>query len=356
MHLIFPHICGSALQHLSMATGDDCGRSGRRGRPRHDESPDNQREKKRVIDKQARLENRDVLVELTEAAPQIKQMLEAFNSVNIGELKEAMEGLGTVSDGTKEIKVLVEQIKDGLREAATMAPRALCEQCNQNLGQGTAQIEAFLSPTPCLAPPPYPARFDENDERFYQEVENFFLQWNGNTKRQGAISDFQGLQEETNEHGFPPSLRPIQTKIMAAYGDITRDMTLSDCAALPTIIKFYATVKNMDELRQVEDVCMEKLRRWRDAIIDAQQIGLIVPFAEVHLKRIAHAYVASKPGVPTLDDQKKKLEAELDRIGKMLEQQLWSRSEATVFRDKPLNAGLFPDEVGSLSEQLMNNC
>ncbi|KAK8507883.1 hypothetical protein V6N13_140625 [Hibiscus sabdariffa] len=35
---------------------------------------------------------------------------------------------------------------------------------------------------------------------------------------------------------------------------------------------------------------------------------------------MAHAYVASKPAVPTLDDQKKKLEAELDRIGKMLEQ------------------------------------
>ncbi|KAK8507884.1 hypothetical protein V6N12_074448 [Hibiscus sabdariffa] len=140
-----------------------------------------------------------------------------------------MEGLGTVSlilrDGTKEMKVMVEETKKGLREAATMAPRTLCQQCNQNLGQGTAQRQRpFLIPRilmgygifeHSLTMSFYPARFDENDERFYEEVENFFLQWNGNTKRQGAISDFQGLQEETNEHGFPPSLRTIETKITA---------------------------------------------------------------------------------------------------------------------------------------------
>ncbi|KAK8994837.1 hypothetical protein V6N11_045906 [Hibiscus sabdariffa] len=136
-------------------------------------------------------------------------MLEVFNSVNVRELKEAMEGLGTVSlilrDGTKEMKVMVEETKKGLREAATMAPRTLCQQCNQNLGQGTAQKPK--------------------------------------SRRHYPRHDTQRLRRS-----------PI-----------------------------YATVKNMDELRQVEDVCMEKLRRWRDAIIDAQQIGLIVPFAEAHL-------------------------------------------------------------------------
>ncbi|KAK8651008.1 hypothetical protein V6N13_140626 [Hibiscus sabdariffa] len=120
-----------------------------------------------------------------------------------------MEGLGTVSlilrDGTKEMKVMVEETKKGLREAATMAPRTLCQQCNQNLGQGTAQVL-------------------RGSGEFFPAMERQHEETRGHFRLPGAARG--------NQRAWFPSFSENHRN--QNHGDITRDMTLSDCAALPS--------------------------------------------------------------------------------------------------------------------------
>ncbi|TYI15477.1 hypothetical protein ES332_A08G188500v1 [Gossypium tomentosum] len=172
---------------------------------------------------------------------------------------------------------------------------------------------------------------DENGEKFDDEQVTIFLQeWDGNTKGQVQYSDFNELQEELRKvelNCFPSFLDPILIqKIKDAYGDITEK---SNSAA------------EMDEVREVKDVNISKLRVWRDAICNALHINMEVEFAKEHLTKIAYAYFASKTVDPKIYDQKKKLETQLGRISTMLELHDKCQSEA-IFFNKSLNPGLFP--------------
>ncbi|XP_022737810.1 uncharacterized protein LOC111290670 [Durio zibethinus] len=188
---------------------------------------------------------------------------------------------------------------------------------------------------------------DQNGESFDDEqVNDFFEQCdgNGNVKRQVQYSDFNGLEEELGKLGhnhFPSSLAPIAKKIKEAHGNITETSNQSDCAAYPTIIMFYASIKEMNELKDLEDVSESKLGKWRDVILDAQQIKLNVQFAMVHLKKIALAYFGSKASDSKLSDKEKRLKAELDAVRKKVQLRQQCLDQAAYFSDKPLNTDLF---------------
>ncbi|MBA0845001.1 hypothetical protein Goarm_022585, partial [Gossypium armourianum] len=185
-----------------------------------------------------------------------------------------------------------------------------------------------------------------NGEKFDDEqVTKFLQECDGNTKRQVQYSDFNGLQEELNkvEHNcFPSFLDPIIQKIKYTYGDITEKSKLSNCAAHPTLVMFYTTIKEMNEVKEVKDFDISKLKVWRDAICDALQINMEVEFAKQHLTKIALAYFASKTVDQEIYDEKKRLEEKLGRISTMIELHNKCQSEAIFFSDKPLNTGLFP--------------
>ncbi|KAK5813017.1 hypothetical protein PVK06_028463 [Gossypium arboreum] len=188
---------------------------------------------------------------------------------------------------------------------------------------------------------------DENGEKFDDEqVKEFLDGFEGNTKRQVEYSNFKGLQEEYLNNlvvhkCFPSFLDPIIQKIKNAHGDITEKSKLSSCAAGPTLVIFYTTIKEMNEVIKVEDVTLDKLEVWRDAICDARQINMEVEFAMQHLMKIAYAYFASKTVDPKIYDEKKRLEEELRRISTKIELHEKCQSEAKIFIDKPLNTGLF---------------
>ncbi|KAG4127546.1 hypothetical protein ERO13_D10G221801v2 [Gossypium hirsutum] len=61
----------------------------KRGQPNHFPI-DNQKTNKRITDQKARLENREIVVKLTEATPIVKQHLEAFSSINEGNLLQTV--------------------------------------------------------------------------------------------------------------------------------------------------------------------------------------------------------------------------------------------------------------------------
>ncbi|XVF10973.1 hypothetical protein REPUB_Repub07fG0229000 [Reevesia pubescens] len=184
-----------------------------------------------------------------------------------------------------------------------------------------------------------------NDESFDdEEVDIFFQKFDGSDKRQVKYTDFNGLEEELQKvkhNVLPPSLTRIVEKIKTTYGDITEHSTQSNCAAFAACVNFYATVKEMDELKELKDVTLTKLRVWRDAILDAFQIKLKVEFAMEHLMKIARAYVGSK-AYPRLDEEKKRLEVEYAVLVKKIQVRNLYQVDTIYFSDKPLNTGLFP--------------
>ncbi|MFQ6627035.1 hypothetical protein Gotur_005652 [Gossypium turneri] len=70
-------------------SGESSKQPKKRGRPNHFPT-DNQKTNKRITDQKARLENREIVVKLTEAAPILKQLLEAFSSINEGNLLQTV--------------------------------------------------------------------------------------------------------------------------------------------------------------------------------------------------------------------------------------------------------------------------
>ncbi|KAK8546531.1 hypothetical protein V6N13_067743 [Hibiscus sabdariffa] len=281
----------------------------------------------------------------------------------IKDATDKMRAVPLPPEDIQEIKGLLKEIKNGL---SAIPPQTLCRQCNQNCWQGLSlagqqgipngtptslldslfhEDDAFLAfqrPMPDLETQLYPPSRDVSVESFNDEkLTTFLQQWDGNSKREGDFSKFDALQGEVDDRGVPLALIPIETKIKEAYSDITEKTTLSECAAFPTLKMLYATVKEMDELEQVENVSMDKLTDWRDAIIDAQQIRLEVRFAKDHLNKIVYAYFGSKPIDLTLDPHKE-LDVEIERLKNMLQLYQKCRSEAAAnFKDKPLKTGLF---------------
>ncbi|XVF13537.1 hypothetical protein REPUB_Repub08aG0216300 [Reevesia pubescens] len=159
---------------------------------------------------------------------------------------------------------------------------------------------------------------NQNGEKSFdddEQVRIFFEQCAGNVKRRLKYGDFNGLEEELNKVGrnvLPPFLSLIAEKIKAKYGDITENSIQSNNAAYPTCIMFYAAMKEMDELKELKDVSITKLRVWADAILDALQIKFNVQFAKVHLMKIASAYFGLKASDAKLYEPRRNLSAEVN--------------------------------------------
>ncbi|KAG8486590.1 hypothetical protein CXB51_019923 [Gossypium anomalum] len=80
-------------------SGESSEQPKKRGRPSHSPT-DNQKKNKRITDKKARQENRDIVVELTKAAPILKQLLEAFSSINGGDLLQTVRYMQVSHDAS----------------------------------------------------------------------------------------------------------------------------------------------------------------------------------------------------------------------------------------------------------------
>ncbi|XP_052476281.1 uncharacterized protein LOC105793392 [Gossypium raimondii] len=264
----------------------------------------------------------------------------------------------------------IQEVKDAISEAVSnavsplrndlqnvMQTMELGSQNNQNPAQSAAFPGQYDDPfgfglldgilnSPADTNIMFPTS-DENGEKFdAEQVTKFLQECDGNTKRNVQYSDFNGLQEELNkvEHRcFPSFLDPIIQKINT-YKDITENSKLGNCAAYPTLVMFYTTIKEMNEVKEIKDFDLSKLNVWRDAICDALQINMKVEFAKQHLIKIALAYFASKEFDQNFYDEKKRLEEDLGRISTMIELHNKCQSEAIFFSDKPLNTGLFSDK------------
>ncbi|KAA3469184.1 Late embryogenesis abundant protein, LEA-14 [Gossypium australe] len=341
----------------------------KRGRPNH--SLTDNKKNKRIMDQKARQKNRDIVVELTKAAPILKQLLEAFSSTDVG---ACLQTVGNIQDAIarwnggvqwqQDSMPCIQEIKDAMSEAVSKVVLPL-----RNDLQNVMQTMSPAFPEPdgglfdfnlldgSLLGPPLgegpgtnimclTSICDENGEKFDdKQVTKFLQECDGNIKRKVQYSDFNGLQEELNkvEHDcFPSSLDPIIQKIKDTHGDITENSKLSNCAAHPTLVMFYTTIREMNEVKEVKDFNISKLKVWRDAICDALQINMKVEFAKQHLTKIAYAYFASKTIDQEIYDEKKRLEEKLGRISTKIELHKKCQYEAIFFNDKPLNTGLCP--------------
>ncbi|OMO93089.1 hypothetical protein COLO4_17130 [Corchorus olitorius] len=129
-----------------------------------------------------------------------------------------------------------------------------------------------------------------------EHVENFIKLLDANVRSQVEYSDFKGLEEElarVRYNEIPFSLVSISNKIKMNYGDVTKDSSQSDYAALPSYVLLGAAVKEMDDLK-LEQVDEDKIVLWRDAINSALNVQFKVDFFKEHLKRIARAYFGLK--------------------------------------------------------------
>ncbi|KHG19490.1 Putative FAM48B2 [Gossypium arboreum] len=330
-------------------SGESSEQPRKRGRPIHLPAG-NQKTNKRITDRKAGQENRDIVVGLTEAAPILKELLEAFSSINEGDLLQTIRNIGDArarwNEGVQwqqdeegnSTMPCIQEIKDAMSEAVSkvvlplrndlqnvmqtmpnvnlpIASQALGCQYNQNPVQSDAFAEQSPLGLPFCEEPGInimcsTSTCDENGEKFDDEQVTIFLQeWDEN---KGCIWGYYRKEQ------------------------------LSSCSAHPTLVMFYTTIKEMDEVREVKDVNISKLRVWRDAVCNALHINMEVEFAKEHLTKIAYAYFASKTIDPIIYDQKKKLETQLGRISTMLELHDKCQSEAIFFNDKSLNTVLFP--------------
>nr|KJB25394.1 hypothetical protein B456_004G189500 [Gossypium raimondii] len=195
---------------------------------------------------------------------------------------------------------------------------------------------------------------DENGEKFDDTQVILLQEWDDKTKRQLQYSDFNWLPEELNkvEHGcFPSILDPIIQKIKDTRRDIIENSKLGNCAAYPTLVMFYATIKEMNEVKEVKDFDISRLRIWRNAICDALQINMEVQFAKQHLINIAYAYFASKKVDPEIYAEKEQLQEKLGQISTKIQLYKECQSKAKIFSDKPLNTGLFGEHRPEMQQE-----
>ncbi|XP_016697881.1 uncharacterized protein [Gossypium hirsutum] len=88
----------------------------KRGQPNHFPTG-NQKTNKRITDQKARLENREIVVKLTEAAPIVKQLLEAFSSINEGNLLQTVTYIRERRFAVLVSSLLSSQTKDHVTHA-----------------------------------------------------------------------------------------------------------------------------------------------------------------------------------------------------------------------------------------------
>ncbi|MBA0673494.1 hypothetical protein Goklo_025302, partial [Gossypium klotzschianum] len=78
------------LHSIQSMSGESPKQPPKRGRPSCHLPTDNPKKSKRITDKKARQENRAIVVELTEAAPRLTQLLESVRSINGGDLQQTL--------------------------------------------------------------------------------------------------------------------------------------------------------------------------------------------------------------------------------------------------------------------------
>ncbi|XVF10364.1 hypothetical protein REPUB_Repub07fG0176400 [Reevesia pubescens] len=187
-------------------------------------------------------------------------------------------------------------------------------------------------------------------------VQDFIEKLDDKEKSRVDFPDFKGLTEELEKSGrfnLPPSLVPIDEILKKAYGDITAESNQSTPVIRVSYILFCSVIKEMNE-SQLEQVDLDKLILWRNAINSGLSIGFKGKFAIEHLKKIAHAYFGSKgqhnQELKSMEERMSKLKTELYALEKKHnciaeEQSSEVRRECIVdqqyFRGKPLSAGLF---------------
>ncbi|XP_016704609.2 uncharacterized protein [Gossypium hirsutum] len=257
-------------------SGESSEQSKKRGRPSHSPT-DNRKTNKRITDKKARQEIRDIVVELTKAGPTLKQLLEAFRSINGDDLLQTVSYILDAIERWKGVQwqqneegnsmPCIQEIKDAISEAVSkevsplrndlqnvmlpsfgggkngflMTSQTPGSQCYQNFVQSADfpeqpnnQFENDLIsswPNPSILDgvleEPWTntmwptSTCDENGEKFDDEQVKIFLEgFDGNTKRRVQYSDFNGLQEELDKfvvhNCFPSFLHPIIQKIKDA--------------------------------------------------------------------------------------------------------------------------------------------
>ncbi|EOY25104.1 Fiber protein Fb17 [Theobroma cacao] len=187
-------------------------------------------------------------------------------------------------------------------------------------------------------------------------LQDFIEKLDDKEKSRVDFLDFKGLPEELEKCGrfsLPPSLVPIHEILDKAYGDITAESNQSNPVIRDSYILFCSVIKEMNEV-QLEQVDLDKMILWRDAINSGLSIGFRGNFAIEHLKKIARAYFGSKAWndqeLKSLEERMSELKAEL--YG--LEQQHYSIIERQssemcreclqdqqYFQGKPLSTGLF---------------
>ncbi|XP_021297495.1 uncharacterized protein LOC110426572 isoform X2 [Herrania umbratica] len=196
-----------------------------------------------------------------------------------------------------------------------------------------------------------------SDIQYTDEVlQDFIEKLDDKEKSRVDFLDFKGLPEELEKCGrfsLPPSLAPIHEILFKAYGDITAESNQSSPVIRDSYILFCSVIKEMNEV-QLEQVDLDKMILWRDAINSGLSIGFKGNFAIEHLKKIARAYFGAKARndqeLKSLEERMSELKAELYALEKMHDSIIESKSsemcreclrDEEYFQGKPLSAGLF---------------
>ncbi|WRX16856.1 hypothetical protein QQP08_009343 [Theobroma cacao] len=181
--------------------------------------------------------------------------------------------------------------------------------------------------------------------------QDFIAKLDDKEKSRVDFLDFKGLPEELEKCGrfrLPPSLVPIDESLNKAYGDITAESNQSKPVIRESYILFCFVIKEMNEL-QLEQVNLDKIILWRNAINSGLSIGFKGNFAIEHLKKIARAYFGYRE-LKSLEERISELKAKLYDLEKkrnsIIERQSSEMHQECLrdqeyFQGKPLSTGLF---------------
>ena len=171
-------------------------------------------------------------------------------------------------------------------------------------------------------------------------VQDFIEKLDVKEKSKVDFPDFEGLEEELEKSGsrsLPHSLVPIDMILKKHYGDITAESNQSTPLIRASYILFCSVIKEMDQL-QLEQLDLDKMILWRDAINSGLSIGFKASFAIEHLKKIAHAYFGSKE-LESMKERMSKLKTDL-HIAEMQSSEMCSNGPHD-FQGKPVSTGLW---------------
>ncbi|GMI86046.1 hypothetical protein HRI_002273900 [Hibiscus trionum] len=182
------------------------------------------------------------------------------------------------------------------------------------------------------------------------DVTDILIKLEADDESKVNFSDFAGLDGERitlGRYSFPHSLRPIVTKIVYAYGDVSTSSKMNQNIVETVYIIFCASIKEMSDLR-LEQVTEDRILKWRDAIKDALRINFKVDFAMKHLKKIASAYIGLierqklNNVASRISDLETELSAEKQKHAKICERSKVFMDATEEFNSKPVGSVMFP--------------